>query len=51
MPDVLGMLAPRPLTVYGSQDVRLEKVAAVYAAAGAREQLKADRSGAASQRP
>ena len=34
IPDVLGMLAPRPLTVYGGTDEPLQKVAAVYASAG-----------------
>jgi len=36
IPDVLGMLAPRPLTIYGVEPESLEKVAAVYAAAGDR---------------
>jgi len=36
MPDVLGMLAPRPLTIYGVKADALEKVAAIYAAAGDR---------------
>jgi len=35
VPDVLGMLAPRPLTIYGDGGGPLEKVAAIYAAAGA----------------
>ncbi len=34
VPDVLGMLAPRPLTVRGTARGKLEKVAAIYAAAG-----------------
>jgi hypothetical protein len=39
MPDVLGMLAPRELTVHGLSYERLEKVAKIYAAAGAAEKL------------
>jgi dienelactone hydrolase len=35
VPDVLGMLAPRPLTIYGGGDELLEKVAGIYAAAEA----------------
>jgi dienelactone hydrolase len=34
VPDVLGMLAPRPLTVYGPDGAALRKVAGIYAAAG-----------------
>jgi hypothetical protein len=34
IPDILGMIAPRPLTIYGGADEPLEKVAKVYAAAG-----------------
>jgi hypothetical protein len=34
VPDVLGMLAPRLLSVYGTAREQLEKVAAIYAAAG-----------------
>lgn len=34
VPDILGMLAPRPLTIYGGGDA-LEKVAEIFAAAGA----------------
>jgi dienelactone hydrolase len=34
VPDVLGMLAPRPLTVYAALGEPLDKVAAIYAAAG-----------------
>ncbi|UCC97360.1 MAG: hypothetical protein JSW66_16130, partial [Phycisphaerales bacterium] len=37
IPDVLGMLAPRALTVYGSRHKALEKVADIYAAVGASE--------------
>jgi len=39
VPDVLGMLAPRPLTVYGTSREQLEKVAAIYAAAGSPAKL------------
>jgi hypothetical protein len=35
IPDVLGMLAPRPLTVYAGQAAALDKVAAIYKAADA----------------
>jgi dienelactone hydrolase len=35
VPEVLGMLAPRPLDVHGPGGEAMEKVAAVYAAAGA----------------
>jgi dienelactone hydrolase len=33
IPDVLGMLAPRPLTVYAKSDQRWERTAAAYGAA------------------
>jgi len=35
IPDVLGMLAPRALIIYGNQSELLRKVAEIYAAAGA----------------
>jgi dienelactone hydrolase len=35
VPDVLGMLAPRPLTIHGGDPAAMKKVAAIYAAAGA----------------
>jgi dienelactone hydrolase len=35
IPDVMGMLAPRPLVIYGDRAESLEKVAAIYRAAGA----------------
>jgi dienelactone hydrolase len=35
VPDALGMLAPRPVTVYGVGGDALEKVAEIFAAAGA----------------
>ncbi len=35
IPDVLGMLAPRPLVVYAPRAATLDKVAAIYKAAGA----------------
>jgi hypothetical protein len=35
IPDVLGMLAPRALTIYGNQSELPRKVAQIYAAAGA----------------
>jgi dienelactone hydrolase len=34
IPEVLGMIAPRPLTVYGGNDEAMQKVARTYAAAG-----------------
>ncbi|MBM4020477.1 MAG: hypothetical protein FJ288_19520 [Planctomycetes bacterium] len=39
VPDVLGMLAPRPLTVYGGSDEMLKKAGQAYDAAGAREKF------------
>ena len=39
IPDTLGMLAPRPLTIVGGQGVNMTKVSAAYAAAGAPEKL------------
>jgi len=34
IPDVLGMLAPRPLTVVGGQSMNVAKISAAYTAAG-----------------
>ena len=34
IPDVLGMLAPRPLVIYADRSAALDKVTAIYAAAG-----------------
>jgi dienelactone hydrolase len=39
VPDVLGMLAPRPLTIQGGEAEPLKKVTAIYAAAGAGDRL------------
>jgi hypothetical protein len=39
IPEVLGMLAPRPLTVLGGDEKALEKVARTYSAAGAAEKF------------
>ena len=39
IPDILGMIAPRPLTVYGGADESLDKVAKTYAAADAAEKF------------
>ncbi|MBN2508523.1 MAG: prolyl oligopeptidase family serine peptidase [Verrucomicrobia bacterium] len=39
VPDALGMLAPRPLRVLGPADKPLEKTAAIYVAAGAKDQF------------
>jgi dienelactone hydrolase len=35
IPDALGLLAPRPLTLIGADDPAFERTAAIYAAAGA----------------
>ena len=40
VPDVLGMLAPRPLTVCGTPGGQLEKVTRIYAAAGATQSFR-----------
>ena len=40
VPDMLGMLAPRPLTIYHRNQKAWEKVAKIYAAAGAADKLK-----------
>jgi dienelactone hydrolase/lysophospholipase L1-like esterase len=34
IPDVLGMLAPRPLTIYGAKGEALDKAATIYKATG-----------------
>jgi dienelactone hydrolase len=39
IPEVLGMLAPRPLTIVGSQGMNVTRVSAAYTAAGAPERL------------
>ncbi|NLH15346.1 MAG: hypothetical protein GX455_02085, partial [Phycisphaerae bacterium] len=39
IPDILGMIAPRPLTVYGGAEDLLKKITAIYDAAGARDQF------------
>jgi len=39
IPDVLGMLAPRPLTVYGVSEEALRRTARAYAAAGESERF------------
>ncbi len=39
IPDVFGMLAPRPLTLHGKDSDAMTKVARLYAAAGASERL------------
>ena len=39
IPDVLGMLAPRPLTIMGGNDSLVEKVKVIYTAAEAGEKL------------
>ncbi len=41
VPDALGMLAPRPLTLEGFEDNALRKVAQIYASAEASERLVA----------
>ena len=40
VPHVLGMIAPRPLTVYDCSDETLKTVAAIYAAAGSDERFQ-----------
>ena len=40
VPDVLGLIAPRPLSVVGSGAVTFSKTAAAYEAAGAKEKLQ-----------
>ncbi len=40
IPDVFGMLAPRPLTLVGAKGEMPAQVAQIYAAAGASEQLQ-----------
>ena len=39
VPDVLGMLAPRRLTVHGQAEGKLQKTSEIYAAAGASNNL------------
>jgi len=39
VPDTIGMLAPRPLTILARDGVALQNVVRVYTAAGARERL------------
>jgi hypothetical protein len=39
IPEVLGMLAPRPLTIYGHKKYNLDKEAGIYAIAGAAEKF------------
>ena len=39
IPEILGMLAPRPLAVLGGDEKALEKVARTYSAAGAAEKF------------
>jgi dienelactone hydrolase len=40
IPEVLGMVAPRPLTIVGGQEGTTAKVSAEYAAAGAQDRLR-----------
>ena len=40
IPDILGMIAPRPLTVYGGTEDLLKKTAAIYDAAGSPDQFR-----------
>ncbi len=39
VPEVLGMLAPRSVTIYADKSAAVRKVAAIYAAAGAKDKL------------
>lgn len=41
VPEVLGMLAPRPLTIYGVTREKLDRVTTIYARAGQPERLSA----------
>jgi hypothetical protein len=43
VPDALGLIAPRPLTLVGAKQEAFAKTAAAYEAAGAREQLIFDK--------
>jgi dienelactone hydrolase len=45
IPEAIGMLAPRPVTLGGSSPGLVDKVAAMYRAAGAGDQLTAGRLG------
>jgi hypothetical protein len=40
IPDALGLLAPRPLTLVNAKDTAYERTAAIYQAAGAGEKLQ-----------
>jgi dienelactone hydrolase len=42
VPDVLGMIAPRPLRLMGVEPTPLDKVTAIYTAAGAADQMQAE---------
>lgn len=39
IPDALGLIAPRPLTLIGAKDPAFDRTAAIYAAAGAADKL------------
>jgi hypothetical protein len=39
IPDALGLIAPRPLTLLGAETAHFDKTTAVYTAAMAREHL------------
>ena len=40
IPDSLGMIAPRPLTLYGGSDEALRKTSVIFDAAGAANQFR-----------
>jgi hypothetical protein len=40
VPEALGLLAPRPLTLIGAKDRAFDRTAAIYKAAGAADKLK-----------
>lgn len=39
VPEMLGLLAPKPLTVVGGEDLRLVRVGEIYRSAGADGEL------------
>src|SRR5262249_39926106 len=43
VPEAMGMLAPRPLTLTGKKDKAFERTAAIYRAAGAENRFKSAR--------
>jgi len=39
VPDALGLIAPRPLTIVGAKPEDFERTSAIYEAAGAKDKL------------